>query len=72
MAILAPLLGAIGIQLTGRWPNLRETVTLIAAGAAFVFVQSLVSLVFGGARPELVLIADVLPGVDLAFQGGSP
>lgn len=68
MAILAPLLGAIGIQLTGRWPNLRETVTLIAAGAAFVFVQSLVSLVFGGARPELVLIADVLPGVDLAFQ----
>ena len=31
MGIFAPLVGAIGIQLVGRWPNLRETVTMVAA-----------------------------------------
>ena len=43
LAILAPLLGAVGIQITGKWPNVRETVTLIAAFIAFGCVLSLVS-----------------------------
>ena len=79
MAILAPLVGAIGIQLTGRWPNVRETVTMISAFTAFYFVQSLLPMVYGtpidtlmpgnGAGPiEYVAIKNVLPNVDLAFQ----
>jgi multicomponent Na+:H+ antiporter subunit D len=79
MAILAPLVGAIGIQLTGRWPNVRETVTMISAFTAFYFVQSLLPMVYGtpvttlmpasGAGPlEYIAIKNVLPNVDLAFQ----
>ena len=33
LALLLPLAGAIGISLCGRWPNLRETVTLVTAAA---------------------------------------
>lgn len=35
---LLPAAGAVGIGLTGRWPNLREAVTLLTAAALFVGV----------------------------------
>ena len=31
IALVLPLLGAVGIGVAGRWPNLRETVTLATA-----------------------------------------
>lgn len=66
-AIFVPLIGAILISLTGRWPNLRETITIATAVILFAFVLSLVPLVASGERPTAILI-EMLPGVPLAFE----
>ncbi len=65
-AILLPLVGAAGIVLTGRSPNLRESVTLLTAVALAVFVGSLLPDVMAGGRPALN-VATLLPGVSVAF-----
>lgn len=67
LALVVPTLGAVGIDLTGRWPNLRETVTMVASVLLFLVVASLLPLVLAGGRPELVLL-ELLPGVPLAFR----
>ena len=67
IAILLPLLGAGGILATGRWPNLRESVTVATALATFGVVASLVEPVLAGERPQWSLL-EVLPGVALAFE----
>ena len=67
LAVALPLLGAIGIQLTGSKPNLRESVTIITSLLTFAVVLTLVDGVTSGKRPELELL-QVLPGVVLAFQ----
>jgi len=66
-ALALPLAGALGIWLTGRWPDRRERVTLVAASLLFLVVASLLPAVLGGARPELFL-AEPLPGIALAFR----
>ena len=66
-AVLVPLAGAVLIAITGRWPNLRETVTLVTAVILFGVVLSLTPVVAAGARPTAVLI-QTLPGVPLAFE----
>lgn len=38
-AVALPALGALGIALAGRWPNLRETVTLTVAAGLFLIVM---------------------------------
>lgn len=65
-AVLIPLAGAIGIALAGRWPNLRETVTLVTALALALTVWSLLPGVLAGARPAL-LLAELMPGLELKF-----
>jgi len=65
-AVLIPLAGAIGIALAGRWPNLRETVTLVTAVSLAVAVWTLLPDVLAGARPAL-LLAEFLPGLELKF-----
>ena len=70
VAIFLPLLGALGIQLTGSKPNLRESVTVVTSLLTFGVVLTLFPVVTGLAptnRPELELLT-VLPGVALAFQ----
>ena len=70
LAIALPLLGAVGIQLCGSKPNLRESVTIITSLLTFAVVLTLLPVVTGLAphnRPELELLT-VLPGVVLAFQ----
>ncbi|HEX5092931.1 MAG TPA: hypothetical protein VFV84_09620, partial [Burkholderiales bacterium] len=52
-ALLVPCAGAIGIALAGRWPNVRETVTLAAAGLLFACVLGLLPTVLGGSLPQL-------------------
>ncbi|WP_230969662.1 proton-conducting transporter transmembrane domain-containing protein [Nitrogeniibacter aestuarii] len=65
LAILAtPLVGLFLGSACGRWPNLRESVTLITAVALFVQVLGLHGAVAAGARPELVLIY-MIPGMPL-------
>jgi multicomponent Na+:H+ antiporter subunit D len=66
-ALLLPLLGAVGISLAGRAPNLREGITLLTAVALLACVGGLLAPVLDGARPERVL-AEPLPGLPLAFR----
>ena len=65
--VLTPLVGALAVVLTGRWPNLRETVSLITGGALIVQVATLVPPVLAGQSPG-VLLAVPVPGVPLALQ----
>ena len=66
-ALVLPLIGALGIALAGRMPNLRETITLSIAVALFVCVLQLLDPVLAGARPELLLL-EPLPGLPIAFR----
>ncbi len=67
-ALLLPLAGALGIALAGRISdNLRETVTLVTAGALAVTVWMLFPEVLAGGRPG-VTFGTVVPGIDIAFS----
>ena len=67
VALLTPFIGALIIPLVGRYPNLRETVTLVTAGVLCLVAFSLLGPVFHGARPEAHLI-DIVPGLEIAFK----
>ena len=66
LALAVPLAGAVLILLVGRHPNLREAVTLGAAGALFLLVASLAPAVMAGGRPAVAL-GEMLPGLGIAF-----
>ena len=67
LSMVIPSAGAALIALTGASPNLRETVTLSAAGALFLVVLLLLGRVLDGARPE-VDVFQIVPGLTLAFE----
>ncbi len=67
LALVIPLVGAVGIALAGKWPNLREGVTLATAVLLFGTVLQLLDPVLAGARPELILF-DILPWLSIAFK----
>ena len=67
IAVLVPLVGALLIVLAGRWPNLRETVTLVTAVTLFgVVLRILWSLT----RDEIIEITliEMLPGLSIALH----
>jgi multicomponent Na+:H+ antiporter subunit D len=66
-AVAIPFVAALLIPVFHRVPNLRESVTLIAAGALVAAVLGLLEPVLAGARPEALLLA-VAPGLVLAFK----
>jgi multicomponent Na+:H+ antiporter subunit D len=66
MALCLPALGAVGIAITSRIPNLREAVTLTTAGANFVVVMTLLSRVLDGERPTAGGW-EVFGGIEIAF-----
>ncbi len=71
LAILAslalPLAGAVLIAFAGRiGANVREAATMLIAASLALIVWSLVPSVAAGERPR-VSIAEVLPGIELAF-----
>ena len=66
-ALLVPVLGAIGIALAHRWPNLREGITLTTAVALLACVLNILPSVLAGARPTAALFS-VLPGLEIAFE----
>jgi multicomponent Na+:H+ antiporter subunit D len=65
--LLLPVFGALGIVLTRRWPNLRETVTVLTAVLLFAGVLQLLDPVLAGLRPEVELL-EPLPGLPMAFR----
>jgi len=66
LAVYLPALAAVPIVLAGRWPNLREAVTLAVAGFTCYLVVGLTPGVLAGARPSVVL-TEVFPGLPLVF-----
>jgi multicomponent Na+:H+ antiporter subunit D len=66
-ALLLPLAGAAGIMLCGRWPNLREAVTLVTAGALGLIVVNIYLRLQAGAVLALEL-AEPLPGLALRLE----
>lgn len=67
LALALPAGATLAIALLGRWPNLREAATLLAALLLFGVVMTLLAHVLAGARPELHL-ASVAPGLTLALK----
>ena len=66
-ALAVPLVGALGISLCKRLPNVREALSLITAGLCFALVFSLLEDVLTGGRPAVTLL-QVLPGLDIRLQ----
>ncbi len=66
-ALLMPAAGAVGVGLTGKWPNLREAVTLITGVITLAFVITIVPEVLAGGRPGIEVLT-VIPGLTLAFE----
>jgi len=65
--LAVPAAGAIGIALAGRWPNLREGVTLATAGLLLACVLALLPTVQAGGVPQLFVL-EMLPGIALGFR----
>ena len=65
--ILLPLLIAAGIAAMGKFPNIREGVTIVGSIALFAVVVQLAALVSSGARPEL-FVGQAAPGLEIAFK----
>jgi len=67
LTVLMPFAGAVVISLCGRWPNLRETVTLVTAAAVCISVISLYLRFSDGALLAADL-AEPLPGLTLRLE----
>ena len=68
VALALPLVGALGIALAARiGNNVREGVTLLTASALAWTVWGLLPELMAGGRPA-VSLAEVLPGVEIAFS----
>jgi multicomponent Na+:H+ antiporter subunit D len=67
LPLLVPAAAALAIALTGRWPNLREAITLGSAALLFGLVAALLPAVQQGTSPRLPLFAP-LPGLELALR----
>ena len=65
-ALAVPALGAVLIAASGRWPNLREAVTLVTAVTLLTVVVTLVPGVLAGERPASTLLT-MLPGLSLTL-----
>jgi len=67
LALAVPAAGAVLVALTGRWPNLRETVTLLTGLALLAVVLTLVGPVMSGDTVRVVL-ATPLPDLPIALS----
>ena len=66
-AVLLPFAGAIGIMLCGRWPDLREAVTLTTATTVCLVVINIYLRFLDGALLA-VDIAEPLPGLSIRLE----
>ncbi len=66
-ALVLPVIGALGVLAIGRWPNLRDSWTIVIGLSTFGCVARLVGHVMDGARPSLPL-PGWMPGLGLGFE----
>jgi len=67
LMILLPLIGAIGIVITRRNPDVREAVTLLTSGLIATLVVVIAILFLRGEKFAFTLIEPV-PGIAIAFE----
>lgn len=67
LAVFTPLVGAILVALTGKWANLRESVSLAAGVTLLALVSSLIPTILAGKQPG-VLLALPVPEIPIALQ----
>lgn len=67
LTLLLPAIGAVFIALAGRWPNLRESITLLTAVTLLVWVSQLLPVVQSGDLPAATLLT-LMPGLDITFK----
>ncbi len=67
LAVWIPLAGAALIALTGRWPNVRETVTIATAVTLGALVYVIGLDVTDGGRPRSML-GEIMPGLGIGFE----
>jgi multicomponent Na+:H+ antiporter subunit D len=70
LTLLVPVGGALLIALTGRWPNVRESVTLLTAVALFAVVLRLLDALVLGNSADLLAVSliEMLPGLPAALH----
>jgi len=66
-ALFIPVLGALVIAACDRWPDLRESATMLTAVALLLCVLSLFGPVLAGAQPQATLV-QMLPGIALSLR----
>ncbi|GHA17617.1 cation:proton antiporter [Arenicella chitinivorans] len=67
LSILVPFVGALLVVATGKWPNLREAVTLTTAVVLFSVVLAITDYTFRGV--ELTQnVVELFPGLALSFS----
>jgi len=67
LILLLPLLGSVGIIVTGRYPNLREGVTVVTASLVAILVVIVADRFLGGGR-IMINITEHMPGIAIAFR----
>jgi multicomponent Na+:H+ antiporter subunit D len=67
LAVLAPLLGAGLVMATGKRPNVRETVSFLAAATLFLLTASLIPAVHAGQKLHFTVFS-LLPGLSVALR----
>ncbi len=67
LALLIPLIGALAVLAAGRWPNVRDGLTVLTSVALFSVVLSILPLVEAGGRPTFEVV-EVLPHLVLGFE----
>jgi multicomponent Na+:H+ antiporter subunit D len=67
LAILAPLIGAGLVMFSGKRPNLRESISLIAAVTLFAITASMIPQILDGKRLHF-LVFQLLPGLSISLR----
>ena len=67
LTVWVPLVGALLVVATGRWPNLREAMTILTAIVLFSLVVRLLGTFSGDAAVVESVLAEPIPGIPLAL-----
>ena len=67
LAVMLPFAGAAGVMISGRWPNLREAVTLVTAASVCLVVLNVYIRFIDGALLA-VDIAEPIPGLAIRLE----